>query len=197
MSLVEVTAPTTEPVDYDEATVHLKIDDPELEESLIRGYILAATDWAQEYCRRQFITATYRFDVEAFPSVGEYLEIPRAPLIAITGIQYLDDLAAEQTLNAAIYRVDPRNQPGRLYLAADQSWPAVAVNREDAVRITFTCGYGSRAAVPRAVRHAILLLAGHLYANREQEAVVGRSGFSQVGFGTKNLLDTVSLREMP
>ena len=48
-------------------------------------------------------------------------------------------------------------------LGPAQSWPAVQAGRADAVRITFTAGYGAEAAsVPAPLRAAVLLMVGSM-----------------------------------
>ena len=54
----------------------------------------------------------------------------------------------------------------------------------NALQINFTCGYGSASDVPAAIKQAMLLMIGHLFANR-QDVVTG----TQVNEVPQNSID--------
>ena len=102
--------------------------------------------------------------LDRFPTL--IISPPHPPLVSVTGIVYVDTDGADQTLGSSVYRVDTVNEPGRITLEYNQSWPST---REvtNAVTITYQAGYGKAAAVPDDVKAAIKLLVGHLYEHRE------------------------------
>ena len=54
------------------------------------------------------------------------------------------------------------------------SWPT-AQDRTDAIKITYTAGFGDAASdVPRGLRHALLMTVAHWYESREP-VVIGTS----------------------
>lgn len=158
-----VQAPTEEPVSLEEAKRHCRVDD-DFEDDMIGGYITAAREWFEVALDRQLVTARWSVSYPVFP--GWALELPYPPLRSIVSITYKDVGLITQTLDSDVYNVITTRTPGILQLADGQSWPPTGIHPE-AVTITFESGYGGAANVPRLVKHGILLLAGHWYANRE------------------------------
>ena len=180
MSLKIVTPPTAEPVTLLEAKDHLRVDGPD-DDAMISVLITAARKWAEEYTGRQFVTATLDWFLDGFcPSFSA----PLPPLQSVTSIKYLDTDGAEQTLDAATYRVDAVSEPGRIALDYGKSWPST-YSVINAVTVRFVAGYGTAAAVPEPIRQAILILIGELYEQR-QESVP--ASFAAVPFGVRALL---------
>ncbi len=180
MSLKLVTAPADEPVTLIEAKDHLK-EETTANDAIISDAIVDARQWAEEYTGRQFVTATWDWFLDGFcPSFS----VPLPPLQSVTSVKYLDTAGAEQTLDAATYRVDAVSEPGRIALDYGKSWPSThpVIN---AVTVRFVAGYGAAAAVPEPIRQAILILLGELYEQR-QESVP--SSFAAVPFGVRALL---------
>ena len=83
-----------------------------------------------------------------FPTWSIRLE--GSPLISVSAIKYLDADGAEQTITASEYVVSQATQPGRVEPAYGESWPTTREHPE-AVRIEYSLGYGSAAAVPSAM----------------------------------------------
>jgi len=165
------TAPTVEPITLTEAKLHLKIDSDTTDDALVTALITAARERAEKYTGRAFIEQSWEYKLDAFD--GD-IEIPVAPLISITSITYTDTANATQTLSSSVYDLDIYTFPGKVFLKYDQSWPST-LTIPNAVCVTFKSGYGSAAAnVPGPIKAAILLIIGHLYANREN-VVVGRT----------------------
>ncbi len=164
MALTVTTPPATEPVTTAEAKSHCRVDIA-TDDTLIDGLIEAAREYAEVITRRAFITQTLLLTLDSFPT--EIL-LPRPPAITIgaTDLKYTDIDGAEQSLAAANYTIDNKTEPARVVLSATGSWPSTQ-SVVNAVRITYTAGYGAAAAVPQAIKQAILLLVGHWYENRE------------------------------
>ncbi len=67
-----------------------------------------------------------------------------------------------------------------------ESWPETQ-DRQDAIKIEYTIGYGDTVDdVPDTIRHALMLLVGHWYDNREQS---GMDELSNIPFGFESLLN--------
>lgn len=171
MNLALVTPAASLPVTLSEAKAHLRVVDA-AEDSLITLYLGAAVQAVQDATGRALITETWRLSLPSFPD-GEII-LGRAPLLSVTEIRYWSDAAVpvDTALAASVYQViapsGPTAPEGRVMLAPVQDWPATQPDRADAVRITFTAGYGAAAAsVPSPLRSAVLLLTGDLYENRE------------------------------
>lgn len=173
MTLTLVTPAATLPVSAADATAHCRASDADA--TLIALYLAAATQAVQDATGRALVTETWRLSVDGFPD--DYLILPRAPLLAVTGVSYWTDATTpvDTVLDPSVYQVlapsGPTAQVGRVMLGPSQSWPTAQAGREDAVRVTFTAGYGAASAVPAPLRHAILLLTGSMYEFREADAV--------------------------
>jgi uncharacterized phiE125 gp8 family phage protein len=177
------TATGIEPVTLAEAKEHMEVVGDDHNAKIAR-YLQAAREWWEKATRRQFINATWEWTLPAFPS-GDKLTVPKPPLSSVTTVKYIDTAGVLQTLSDTVYDVDTHSDPGRIALAYQQQWP---LTREDinAVIITFVAGYGTTAAsVPPDDRHAILLLAGHWFANRES---VSEGELKEIPFGLQTLL---------
>jgi uncharacterized phiE125 gp8 family phage protein len=140
------------------------------EDTLLDRLIAAATRHVENRLRRALITQTWRLTLDEWPCQmnGEtVIYVPRPPLIAVSGITYLDGEGDEQTLATSEYVVDTESHPGRITPAYGESWPTI-YDQINAIKVTHTAGYGAAASsVPEDIRHAVLLLAGHWYENRE------------------------------
>jgi len=182
MGLKLVTAPAEEPVSLALAKAHLRVTASE-EDALIQSLIIAARDQAETFTRRRFITQTWDLVLDCFP--WWRLELPNAPLQSVSSITYIDTAGGSQTLDAAKYLVDAKTDPGRLEPAYGEVWPTTRLQM-NAVTVRFVCGYGLAAAVPQPIKHAMLLLIGHLYQNRE--AIVVGELPQELPLGVQSLL---------
>lgn len=176
MALKLITAAATYPVTLAEAKAHLSVDFDD-HDALIEIYRKAATDSAENFTGRAFIDQTWDYFFDAFPTAGA-IQIPKPPLIEVIGVFSLDSVAAEQELAASGYLVDGASELARLTLAYAGSWPTPLIVA-NAVRLRFRAGYlddnsPQVANVPFAIKAAILLTVGTLYANRET-IVIGQT----------------------
>jgi uncharacterized phiE125 gp8 family phage protein len=156
-----ITPPEEHPVDLAEAKLYLRVDGAD-EDAMIAGLIAAATQQAETVTRRQLVTATLRLALPAFPR--DAIHLPRPPAGEVQSVVYIDADGAEQTLDGSDYRL--ANDPQGAALEPAEAWPATQ-RRRDAVRITYTAGYGAAADVPEAIRTAIMLNVAAMYHQRE------------------------------
>ncbi|MCB0729345.1 MAG: head-tail connector protein, partial [Ignavibacteriae bacterium] len=77
----------------------------------------------------------------------------------------------EATLATESYLVDTRQAV--VWLRYGYSWPGASLREAAGVVVRYTAGYGAAEAVPARLRHAILMLVGHLYENREATSQAG------------------------
>lgn len=173
MRLAQTVAPAAPPVSLDDAKLHLRITHSS-EDTLITALIDVARSHLEGDAGRQgilgrcMVSRTYRLTLDEFPA-GRQFDLPQPPLVSVTSIVYRDADDAEQTLSSSLYDVVTDDLTGYVTLHRDQSWPAT-YDRDDAVQVTFVAGYGAATAVPAALRQAMLLHIGSLYANREAES---------------------------
>lgn len=178
MALKLITASSNYPVSLEEAKAHLNVDFND-DDELIDIYRKAATEEAERFTGQALIDQTWDMILDAFP-VGA-ISIPKPPLIELVGLFYRDSAGVEQEFAGAGYILDQGSdrEKARLTLAYGGTWPtpqAVA----NAVRLRFRTGYVDEdvspvsGAVPYAIKAAILLGIGELYANRET-VVIGQT----------------------
>jgi uncharacterized phiE125 gp8 family phage protein len=166
MGLVKTTPPSYDPITAAEAKAHLNIEHSS-DDTIIGYYIKAATDWAEAFCNRQFVQATYTW---TFDNLSDsILYVPRPPLVSVTSIKYYDDAGTLQTASSTtLYEVSTSGVYGEIRLRYNQTWPSVRGHNED-VSIVYKAGYSETAAsVPEAIKTAVKMMVGHLYEHREQ-----------------------------
>ncbi len=94
--------------------------------------------------------------------------LPRPPLQAVTTLKYYDTANTQRTLANTVYAVDATRDPGQVFLAPSQVWPAAICGRPDAIEITYTAGHGDTAAsVPAIIKQAIRFTLSNWYEKRE------------------------------
>lgn len=166
MHLDLVTAPSVEPVSLADAKAHLRVDGTD-ENSLITALITAARQFVENHCEIALVTQTLRMTLPAF---ADAIQLERPPVTGITQIEYVSTAGTVVTvLNAGnnLWRLSAGPMRPIVTPYFNTSWPDTAAV-PDAVKITYTAGYGAAATdVPQAIRQAMLLLIGHWYKTRE------------------------------
>lgn len=162
--------PAETPVTLAEAKSHLRVEVTD-DDTLIGLYINAATGQLDGWggiLGRCLVTQTWQFSLDAFPA-GDLLRLP-FPDVSGVVVRYFDSAGVDQILSASLYRVANDALSGVVMLDDGATWPATDV-RPDAVRIAVTAGYGAAAAVPPAIKAALLLMVGDLYRFRETASI--------------------------
>ena len=153
-----------------------------LDDTMILGWLKAAREYAEQFTGLSFIQRDYEGALDEFPA--EYIEIPVGPVLYVDSVTTGQATVSSSDDAEVSFVFDDFSVPARIYPLT--SWPSVtaAVN---GVRVRFTAGYGGSDgdALPWAVRAAILLLLGHLYANRETNT---EKALADVPMGTDALL---------
>lgn len=175
MTLSLATAPTAQPLTLTETKAHLRVDTTD-EDALIDRLIAVAVadiDGADGWLNRAIMTQTWDLWLDGFPSAGKrQIGVPLPTLQSVTSIIYIDIEGVTQTLATSVYDVFGvgGTQPARIAEAHGQSWPSTR-RQSDAVTVRFVAGYGDATTdVPEDIRHALLLMVGHLYEHREAVA---------------------------
>lgn len=160
-SLVEYTAPATEPLTISEVMDYCHVD--QLDDQLFTMFIRSARVAAEGRTRRALITQTLDLYLDGFP-LWE-LKLPRPTLQSVTSITYTDTDGASQTLSASTYQVDTASAPARIAPSYGNVWPT-ARRQMNAVRIRYVTGYGAAVDVPSGIKSWMLLRIGTLWENR-------------------------------
>lgn len=159
------TEPASEPVTKTELRAQLRSHDT-TDDTLLDVLIVAARQAIENACRRSMLPTTYELYLDEFPKVVELLN---GPVASVTSVKYLDASAVEQTLDAADYRTDLKSIVARITPAYESSWPTT-YGVMNAVTVEYVAGYASAAAVPTALKMAILALAVDLFEHPEASA---------------------------
>jgi uncharacterized phiE125 gp8 family phage protein len=162
------TAATAEPVSLDDLKDHLRITGND-EDLYLSGIISAARSIVETRTRRQLFTATWLLKMDSFADCrhtdGWTIRLEKVPVASVTSIVYLDTGGTSTTLSSSLYTTDLFSEPPRITPAYSQTWPSTR-NIVNAVTVQFVAG-AAAAAVPVEAKHAIKLLCGLMYENRE------------------------------
>ena len=189
-SLKRVTEPVVEPVSITQCKSHLRIqNDFQDDDEYLIHLIGAARRYVEDIIDRTLITTQWTMVLDSFP-VDE-IELPRPPVSqteTTTVITYVSQEDGTQTLSDTLYRVDADATPGIVSNNYGLCYPGTLDDR-GSVSITWYAGYGDSTKVPPQIKHAILFLVGHWYANREP---VVAGSMSQMPLAVNSLLASVS-----
>ncbi len=164
-----VTAPTAEPLQVSEVRRHLALDDPYYDE-YISSLVEVTRQKVEATTHRQLVTATYDLKLDRLPGGQDSLHLPYGKLQSVTSVTYTDTAGDTQTFSSGSYDVSTAKEPGTIRPSYAEVWPAARLEQE-AATVRFVCGYGAASAVPQAIKHAMLLLIGHYFQNREQTII--------------------------
>jgi len=156
-----------------EAKAHCVVEHS-LDDGYLVGLIQAATAATEDYTRTAI---TQRSISKTFAEFGDMRL--KGPLKSVTSITYVDNNGNPQTVAPSVYQncgvwtaTSESTTAPYITLAYDQHWPDARVQAE-AVTVNYVAGYQQN-EIPEALRHAVLLMIGNLYANREP-IVIGAS----------------------
>jgi uncharacterized phiE125 gp8 family phage protein len=137
------------------------------EDTYIETLITAARELCEDYQNRAYITRTYTYTMDEWPCEN-IIELPMPPLLTVTSIIYTTSNGTATTWDTAEYEIDVAGFVGRISPSYGYSWPSETLQNTQGISIVYTAGYGATAsAVPAKVKHAIKILVGELYENRE------------------------------
>lgn len=167
MPCVLATAPAAEPLSTAEAKAFLRVDVSD-DDTLITALVKAAREIIESWTGRAFISQTWDLYLDRFPWC---IELRKAPVTAVTSIQYVDPAGTLQTLSPALYQVDLKSTPARIIPVYGQMWP-VTRTQLNAVTVRFVAGSAdandlASAAQGPSMLQALRYLVKHFYDNRD------------------------------
>lgn len=172
MGLVMTSAPALEPLTVAEAKAHVRVDGS-AEDTLIGSLILTSRLHIEAALGLALITQSWRLRLDRWPERGE-VELPIAPVQAVTAVRVLDGDGAGQTVSPESYVVDADGASCPARIVPRGAWP-IPGRRTGGIEIDFSAGFGDGAAdVPGPVRHALQLLTAHWYEHRDPIEVGAR-----------------------
>ena len=165
--LVLVDNPTTKVVSVTDIKSHLRIDSSD-EDALLGLYIDAATEMAEHYCNRHFITHEYKLYFSSVVSQASLL-FPDCVLKTEGSnkpIHWIDSGGTEQESTEAY--IDAYSNPSIAYLNSNFTIPKLKEDSANSFWIEFKTGFGDAAtSVPDAIKQAIKLIVSDMYYFRE------------------------------
>ena len=180
------TQPTFEPITLDQLSNHVRVDSQD-DIDYIDGLISVAREFVDSVTGRVSGVTSFRLVGESWEVLAQSmwrLVIHRAPLVAVQSVKYYaPDAASQTTMSADDYRVIAAFEPGMIEV---KETPPELDERADAVEINFTAGHAEACDIPAVHRHAIKLLAGHLYENR---LPVAFTSCSEIPFTLQTLIN--------
>lgn len=175
--------PAILPVTVSEAKINERITINDVQNDLlIESLLAAATNLAEEYTRRAFITQTWAYNTN---SVAPIIELPRPPLQGVVddSVFYTNWQNQSTAIPSNTYFQDIVFEPGRMIFKDGYfpyglfyDWGGLGWGSNYwyycTLSLEFVAGYGdTAAAVPMAIRQAILQIFGSLYQNREAQGI--------------------------
>ena len=142
---------------------HLRVDHSD-EDTLIEALRDAAIETVNNYCNTNLGDVTAVMYLDKFYS---HWEIPVGPVISISSITYNTAANTTATLDAGNYYVDTVRKPARISII---NAPQVYDYVHNGVQVNFSYGF-LEAEVPKPLMHAIRLMVGHWYEQRQQVVV--------------------------
>lgn len=119
------------------------------------------------------------------PNPTQTVRLNLGPVIQVDAVKYYDEDGVLQTDTLSNYEITGTSFNTVVGPSEGFNWPTIA-DRSDAIRIEYTIGYGTSASdVPQTLRHAMMLLVGHWYDNREQS---GMDELANIPYGFDELV---------
>ncbi len=188
-----ITAPAKEPITKAEAKLFLKVDHTD-DDALIDSMIIAARVHAEKYTSRVFITQTWQFFLNNFPSNNNDIILPKPPLISVTSVKFTDEDNVQVTFSVDNYSISTNSIRGSIILNPDKEWPSDTLHTANPIEIEFVAGYGEETTdISELLRSAMLLSIADLYETR-QDIITG-STVANLG-AINRLLDFFTIEEV-
>lgn len=157
---------------------HLK--DPQDDEAIVDAARLGALDWIEKHVGRSLSRRLWVLTPSVRALDTSAIALPMGPVFEITDVRYSSAGSPDAVWSADSYRQDG----DVLRTASGLTWRA-AFSRMS-MSVTYVAGYADLGAEAPALLTAALMLAGHFYRNREENAAVV---MSSMPFGVRMLCE--------
>jgi uncharacterized phiE125 gp8 family phage protein len=190
-----VTEPATEPVTLSQLRSHVRVDDNS-DDAMLLGYLIAARAHVENLLGRPIVPRTVRATFESWgcPAwagslwVSGYAVPSRTrldllvPVTSVDAITYTDLTQTQVPWTGFIARTSNGGTTS-VRPAYGTDWPVLGL--DPVITLDATSGFAS---VPEPIVQAILLMAGHLYLNREEVLTGSRITAIQLPLGVADLI---------
>lgn len=178
-------APATTPVTLTEVKDQLRVEHTD-DDTLINRLISVAVAYTdvQGALGHAMISQKWGQWIDSTPPASVKLIL--GPVIQVNAVKYYDTNGDLQTDTLTNYEVTGTSFASYVSPKEGFNWPETQ-DRSDAIRIEYTIGYGETTAdIPETLRHALMMLIGHWYDNRETTMM---DELSHVPYGFDALID--------
>lgn len=157
---------------------HLK--EPEEEEALVDASRYGALAWIEHHVGRSLTRRGWVASWTSLDAGCRSLRLPMGPVHDVTAVTYRDSAGAAVTWPVDAYRVDGDELATNSRLGWSSAFAGLSFS------VAYDAGYDDLGREAPALRSAALLLAGHLFRNREENAAVA---LASVPFGVTMLCE--------
>jgi uncharacterized phiE125 gp8 family phage protein len=178
MTLRQLTPPTAAVVSLPDLKKHCRCEFHTDDDAYLQDLELAAVAWAEKWLGFAVAEQEWEYLVDNF---SDGLVIPLLPVISVGAVVYDNANGIETALVG--FRTFNEGTNDRAYILppVNTEWPQVS-GEPQAVRVTFSVG---AASAPAQFKHAIKLIVGGWYENRES---ISEKAPQEVPFGVEALL---------
>ncbi len=164
---VRTVAPVAEPITVAEMRQHCQLADSyTYHDSEFAALIQAAREQWEADTGCVCLQSTWAVKLDNWWSSDDGLQLSHRPVQSISSISYLDTAGASQTWSSSNYTLDLYRVSPTVWYAYNVTTPSL-YSVPSNVTVTYVAGYATAAEVPASWKHAIKLLAGHWFSNRD------------------------------
>jgi uncharacterized phiE125 gp8 family phage protein len=165
MPAVLLKPPAFEPLDVEDAKIHLRIGHS-AEDELIAVLVEAARLHVECAFGLALVAQRWMLRLDRWPSCPA-IDLPVWPVLGVETVQVIGEEGDAFVIDAAHYVLDASARPARLLRRPGRCWPNPGMARSG-IEIGFIAGFGERGGdVPQPIRQALRHLVAHLYENRD------------------------------